>query len=447
MTCAKYRSVALATVALIGLPALAQETQEQSPPDPQTAALLERIEQLEAELADLRGVVLQSTETASKAEAAAQDAVDRIAEVQDQTSPAPSYAVSPGMPDTKWHLAGYADVGFVGGDTPGPDSFVSGKFNPALHFQYKDFLLFEGEFEYATTGDGKTESELEYSQIDLVLNDHAVLVVGKYLSPIGQFQERLHPSWINKVQGAPAGFGHDGVQPTSDTGVQLRGSIPAGSTRLTYALAVGNGPRTTSEGGVELMGMGSDDNSNKSVGGRVGFFPMPALEVGGSYLTARVDGIMNPDMPVPSGSGLPLDARFQLWGVDAAYTKGPLAARFEYLKSERGKLFTATDEEPDGVLLPDLEMEAWYGQVSYRLSGVSDSEIIHRLEPVVRYGEFSISGHPELEDENAQNRLNAGLNYWLAPTIVAKAGLEWRDYTVPGVPDETLIQFQLGYGF
>ena len=105
MTCAKYRSVALATVALIGLPALAQETQEQSPPDPQTAALLERIEQLEAELADLRGVVLQSTETASKAEAAAQDAVDRIAEVQDQTSPAPSYAVSPGMPDTKWHLA------------------------------------------------------------------------------------------------------------------------------------------------------------------------------------------------------------------------------------------------------------------------------------------------------------------------------------------------------
>ena len=51
MTCAKYRSVALATVALIGLPALAQETQEQSPPDPQTAALLERIEQLEAELA------------------------------------------------------------------------------------------------------------------------------------------------------------------------------------------------------------------------------------------------------------------------------------------------------------------------------------------------------------------------------------------------------------
>ena len=40
-----------------------------------------------------------------------------------------------------------------------------------------------------------------------------------------------------------------------------------------------------------------------------------------------------------------------------------------------------------------------------------------------------------------------GLNYWLAPTIVARAGFEWRDYTVPGVRNETLIQFQLGYGF
>ncbi|WP_272990267.1 MULTISPECIES: hypothetical protein [Hyphomonas] len=447
MTCTNCRSMALATVALIGLPAFAQETQGQSLPNPQTAALMERIEQLEAELADLRGEILQSSETAGKAEAAAKDALDRVAEVQDQAPLVPAYSGPAGMPDTKWHLAGYADVGFVGGDISGPDSFVSGKFNPALHFQYKDFLLFEGELEYATTGDGETTSELEYSQIDLVLNDHATLVVGKYLSPIGQFQERLHPSWINKVQGAPAGFGHDGVQPASDTGVQLRGSLPAGSTRLTYALAVGNGPRTTSEGGVELMGMGSDENSNKSVGGRVGFFPVPALELGGSYLTARVDGITDQGVPVPAGSGLPLDARFQLWGVDAAYTKGPVAARFEYLKSERGKLFTITDEEPDGVLLPDLRMEAWYGQLSYRLSGFSDSEVIHKLEPVVRYGEFSIRGHPELEEENAQKRLNAGLNYWLAPTIVARAGFEWRDYTVPGVRNETLIQFQLGYGF
>ena len=55
--------------------------------------------------------------------------------------------------------------------------------------------------------------------------------------------------------------------------------------------------------------------------------------------------------------------------------------------------------------------------------------------------------HEDDDVRDAQNRLNAGLNYWLAPTIVAKAGLEWRDYTAPGVPDETLIQFQLGYGF
>ena len=49
MTCTNCRSMALATVALIGLPAFAQETQGQSLPNPQTAALMERIEQLEAD--------------------------------------------------------------------------------------------------------------------------------------------------------------------------------------------------------------------------------------------------------------------------------------------------------------------------------------------------------------------------------------------------------------
>ena len=438
-----YRTLIAATALSSILSANAQAQQTTTGADQQAQALLERIEKLETELGDLRAKVLESSLTATKAETTALNAVDRIAGVENQTDLIADNTRPSEAPDTKWHLAGYADVGFSGGDMPGSDSFLSGKLNPAFHFQYKDLLVFESEFEYSTTNDGETTSELEYSQIDLILNDYAVLIAGKYLSPIGQFQERLHPSWINKVQGAPAGFGHDGVQPSSDTGLQLRGSIPAGATRFTYAVAVGNGPRTTSEGGVALKGTGADDNGDKSVGGRIGFFPLRYLEVGGSYLTAKVNGIGNDEL-VSVG---PKDARYELWGVDAAYTKGPIAARFEYLNSQRGTLLSVTDDDPLGLLLPRLKMEAWYGQLSYRLSDVTDSDMIHRLEPVIRYGEFDISGHPVLAEENAQNRLNIGLNYWLAPTIVTKAGLEWRDYKVPGVPSETRVQFQLGYGF
>ncbi len=443
---------ALAVIFFASLDANAQSIQNT---DPSSQALLERIEKLESELNALRQAISQSAQTADAAQATAQNAIKTVNVVQKQTAKAMQGRYSGAESDAKWHLAGYADVGFVGSDRPGADSFVTGKFNPGFHFQYKDLLVFESELEFSTTSDGETATELEYSQFDIILNDYITVVAGKYLSPIGQFQERLHPSWINKIQGAPAGFGHDGVQPTSDTGVQVRGAVPIGKSRLTYSLALGNGPRTTSEGGVALEGVGRDDNSNKSLGGRLGFFPIPNLEIGGSYLTAKVGGyegeaVAHAETPIQVSSDDPLgldQARYTLWGMDGAYSKGALSARFEYLKSHRGTLFSITGEEPLGDVLPRLGMEAWYGQVSYRLSNVGDSDFLHNLEPVIRYGQFRISGHDELEEENAQDRFNVGLNYWLAPTIVAKAGLEWRNFKVLGVDSEQLYQFQIAYGF
>ncbi|PHR62822.1 MAG: hypothetical protein COA47_01830 [Robiginitomaculum sp.] len=441
-----FGSTGLAMLLFLAAPVWAADETESATAKEMNLALLARIEKLEAELAAVREAVQQSTAIATRAETNATKTAASVIKVKKFASAAAdaSYAGAPS--DSKWHLAGYADVGFVGSNGPNADSFVTGKFNPSFHFQYKDKLIFESELEFLTTSDGKTEIELEYSQVDLFLNDNMTLVMGKFLSPIGQFQERLHPSWINRIQGAPAGFGHDGIQPASDTGFQLRGIIPLAKSKWTYAIAVGNGPRTNSEGGVAFEGVGRDDNRNKSVGGRVGFFPTPYLEIGGSYLTTRVNGYMGPGAPGLILGG-PIDARYELWGFDASLTKGALAARVEYLSSNRDMLFSSTLEDPAGILLPELGMEAWYGQVSYRLSKIGDSDFIHKLEPVIRYGEFRISGQNELEEENAQNRLNIGLNYWLSPTIVTKAGLEWRDFTVAGVDSETLYQFQMAYGF
>jgi len=110
-----------------------------------------------------------------------------------------SLSVKEARPATSWHLAGYADVGFeaVSGDTK--DTFVAGKFNPSFHFQFKDWIMFESELEIETSDEGETEIAVEYSQLNFLVHDNVTLVVGKFLSPIGQFQERLHPSWINRV--------------------------------------------------------------------------------------------------------------------------------------------------------------------------------------------------------------------------------------------------------
>ena len=127
---------------------------------------------------------------------------------------------------SKLHMAGYANVDAIAGSDRQEDGFTAARFAPIFHFQFSDRVLFEGELEIETNADGETEIATEYATIDLILNDYMALVAGKFLSPIGQFRQNIHPSWINKLPTAPVGFGHGGAAPLSDLGVQLRGGIP-----------------------------------------------------------------------------------------------------------------------------------------------------------------------------------------------------------------------------
>lgn len=453
--------------------ALAQATEAASSGDGAASPPLERIKRMERDLQDLKAQLRAANEKAEAASAEAEaareraDAASKAAETVRTASRVPAIEK---IPDTIWRLAGYAEAGLVVSDAAGqPDTFSSGKFNPAFQFQYKDLVLFESEAEISVDSDGETELELEYSQFDVLLHDYATLVVGKYLSPVGQFQERLHPGWINKMPDAPAGFGHDGVQPASDVGVQLRGGVPVGDTVLTYVLAVGNGPRVSGEGGVELEGFGSDDNDNKSISGRIGFLPVPWLEVGASFLTSKVSG---EEGTVEELDPLePTNADFNLWGVDAAYTRGSWDVRFEYLNAKRDRIFTALPHEEESALglerigtlsagggeealgetevafLPDLDLEAWYAQAAYRLSGLTDRPVWKNFEPVVRYGEFHIKGLDELREEAAEDRFDVGLNYWLAPSIVLHGSVQWRDFKDELRETETRYQLKFAYGF
>lgn len=360
------------------------------------------------------------------------------------------------LPDTIWHLAGYAWVGYEGGVAGENDAFTAGSFNPVFHFQYKDKVMIESELEIEVESDGSTEFEMEYTTINLMLNDSVTLVAGKFISPVGQFQERLHPAWINKMTDAPAGFGHGGAQPLSDVGLQVRGGIPIGSTTLTYAAGVGNGPRVGHDG-LELEGFGGDNNSNKSLVGRVGFLPVPYFEVGASYLNAEITGEEDHDIEPTKGT-------YSLWGADAAFTKGNWDVRFEIIDSHVQSFITAPpaddhgdegdgheeeddehEEEIEG-LFPATDWQAWYVQAAYRLSGITDNRILGRFEPAVRYGQYKIKGNHELA-EDSEKRFNIGLNYWIAPSVVAKIGVEWRNFNDEDRKDDTTYMLQLAYGF
>lgn len=339
----------------------------------------------------------------------------------------------------KWHLAGYAHTNFSASSSADqPSSFSGAAFSPVFHFQYSDFILFEAEPELSVTEDGETELELEYAQINLLLHDSVTLVTGKYLSPVGQFRERLHPSWVNKLPNAPAGFGHGGIQPLSEVGIQVRGGVPIAGMTATYAVSVGNGPRVGHHG-FETEGFGRDDDSNKAVSGRIGFLPVPYLEVGGSFMTAEATVI--------EGPGNVTDGDLLLWGFDVAYTRGAWDVRAEYVNAELDAFWSLAEEtDPSTSLIPTTNWQAWYVQVAYQLSGLTNMRVLRNLEPVVRYGEFTGEGFEEFI-EGQEKRLNVGVNYLFAPSVIAKGSVEFRDLKGAGVEDETRFLLQLAYGF
>lgn len=400
-----------------------------------TTEMQRRMIDLEQEMKSLK---VQINDAGSRAQAAKREAEA----ARRNTEKAIKKASLESVTSSKWHLAGYMTANFTETDAGNiSSSFGSLKFNPIIHYQYSDFVLFEGEIAFELEDDGTTKTSLEYASIDILAQDWVTIVAGQFLSPVGQFQERLHPGWINKLPDAPAGFGHGGAQPLSDLGVMARGGVPVSDMILSYSVAVGNGPRVGHHG-PELEAFGTDDNNNKAVSGRVGIQPMPHLEIGASFLTAQLKGEEATSGPVTEGD-------YDLWGVDVAFTKGAWDIRAEYLKSKLGSFF-GSESHGDATtsLIPSTEWEAWYVQLAYQLSGITKTQFVRNLELVARYGEIDVKGHGEFVEEGSpEKRYSLGVNYLFAPAVMLKTGLSWREFKEQGAEDAVEFKAQIAYGF
>lgn len=321
------------------------------------------------------------------------------------------------------HLSGYAAVGYTDVEN-GNGGFNAVSFNPIFHYQYRDLFLLEAELEIAVEDDGTTETALEYGAIDWLISDHAVLQAGKFLSPLGQFRQNLHPAWINKFVSAPPGFGHDGAAPLAEVGVQLRGGYLWGNpSRLNYAVYVGNGP-TVEIAGTEIHGVNSEGSTGNEddklvFGGRLGFLPVPSIELGLSGAGGEVG---------PEGEAT-LHRDYEVYGADATWQPGKAwDFRSEYVKTKVGA-------KRESVAPEAAEWETWYVQGAYRfLPGM--------WEVVLRYGDFD-SPH----DADDQEQWGGGVNYWFAPNAVAKAGYESNEGNTGNPSDDNRVLLQLAYGF
>ena len=351
-------------------------------------------------------------------------------------------------PNSLIHLSGYADVGYVKTDADGDDgSFNVGSFAPIFHYQYRDIVMLESELEIEIGDDGETETKLEYLTIDFFINDNMAFVAGKFLSPIGQFRQNIHPSWINKFASAPPGFGHDGAAPVSDLGFQLRGGINLNGMKANYAIYAGNGPELKAEieadaaddsvieaielDGVNAEAFGADRDGEKVVGGRFGLLPIPSLEIGLSVLTGRAT-ITSFEAGEFTGVEPTLNNEtsrdYDVIGADISWQSKNTDVRYEYIKSEVGDLATSVADE-------GAEWETWYAQVAYKF-------LPGKYEFVIRYTEFD-SPHASADID----QVGFGVNYLFTSSFIGKIGYESNDNPNAGFEADDKWLLQLAYGF
>jgi hypothetical protein len=341
---------------------------------------------------------------------------------------------------TGFLLSGYAFAGF--NNLEGENSSFNAGFNPIFLWKLNDNLLFEGELEIDVE-DNETNVELEYAQLSYIVNDYLTLGAGKFLNPSNYFSERLHPAWINKFASAPLPFGHDGLMAGTQLGIQARGGIPIGSTRATYAVYLSNGPSLNieeeEEGGEHGHGPEpgtldydnfSDLNNNKAVGGRIGFKPIPAFDIGYGFEFASV---------APSGTEFRnVDAVTH--SIDANYVRN--SSLLLGVIDARAQLVWLNIDNP-GIMPLDYgnDSRGGYGQLAYRPLEI-DNDYIKNLEPVARYDWIDRPGDTGID------RMSFGLNYWINASTVLKASYEFGKEREEGESNNfTGIRVQATIGF
>ncbi|KAA3638948.1 MAG: hypothetical protein DWQ02_04430 [Bacteroidetes bacterium] len=319
---------------------------------------------------------------------------------------------------SRFLLRGYAHSGLqVSSDQ---FSFVGGSFNPLFVYKQSDKILFESELEMELVG-GEVEFGVEYANMSYILNKTLTIRAGKFLVPFGIFVPNLHPAWINKFPGGPLGAGHDGILPTNDIGVELRGGAYLGNLKVNYSLYAVNGAQLNDgedepeEAGVLHHAIFPDNNKGKTIGGRLGIFPMSNsnLELGLSGMYGKVGAIE---------SKLE-DVKAIHYAFDVSYVKmlSSLSSVLDFKGQFSSVIVDDAEypehEDPDEIYTFENTSSTWFAQLSIRPALV-DNDFFRNFEFAGRYSALKTPEGSEWEVD--QTQLDLGINYWFDWRTVLK---------------------------
>jgi hypothetical protein len=425
------------SVCLIGLFLLSPARAQDNPGSTQPVSR-EEFEQLKKDNAEMKKELAElkkgQTEQASNAEQDAKDYDTQLKVIRDAVSHEKS-----GLEG--FVLAGDANIGFVTQHKTNSTFFAD--MSPLIIWQPQDsHLLVETAFDLGIGGsDVNSETStltVNLADISYEICDNLTIGGGLFAVPFGQFHNHFDPPWVNKFPDDPLAF--DAIAPESEVGFFAKGAVPLGTTRWTYDVYVANGPNLDTVNAGTAGQLDFDDftdlNNNKAVGGRIGFLPIPEMEMGYSLQYSK---------PNPSG--------FQ--NVDALMQ----AADFHYkpvVKSIGGQLDFAAEwiwqhvgsatYDPTGSLGFGPTTFSTYSQGGYFSIGYrpteADSKILRNFEILARYD--SLQQPLYAPGGEHESRLTLGLDYWLTSYCVLKGAYEIDKKKVG--PDQNAFIFQVGFG-
>lgn len=308
-------------------------------------------------------------------------------------------------------LRGYAHSGLQIADDE--FSFVGGSFNPIFIYKQSDRLLFESELEVELIG-GEIELGVEFANMSYLLSKNLTLRAGRFLVPFGIFVPNLHPAWINKFPTIPLGAGHDGIIPSNDIGLELRGGSYLGNLKVNYSIYAINGSQLNDgedepeEAGVLHHAIVPDNNKGKTIGGRLGVFPFSnsSLELGISGMYGKV-GAKDSELE---------DVDALHYAFDLSYVKNlPSLSSVLDLKAQYSAVNVddanyPDHENPNDFVTFDNRSTTWFAQLSIR-PALLENKFIRNLEVAGRYSALKTPEGSEWEVDETQ--IEVGINYWL----------------------------------
>jgi hypothetical protein len=323
-----------------------------------------------------------------------------------------------------------------------PGGFYFGEFTPDFLVKVNDWIFLEAEIGVGSDGSVGVGS---FAQADFIINDWLTIIGGRFVAPIGWYNERLNNPWINKLPGDAPGSGpllwQQVLPPVSLLGVQATGAFYLGNSpfKMEYAAYVSNGlnfspadpNNVTYDDYVNLESLTNTFNivnNNKALGGRVGlWWPEKGLEAGFSALqnTDWVAGFTD---------------TISLWALDFNYHKDNWDVRLEY-----GRTYQQLgSSEFDNTL-----RQGFNGQIAFRPRSLPNG-ILQKTEFVYRYGYVNIAGVDNTQlnvasystpvDVPVRRQQNEfGINYWFTPRLVIKFAFQLNDEPAYHLHDNQFI--------